>query len=1212
MRGMSKLPLLLVLMVLLSSNIPLDNQNLKQDKIDAVSARATGVDLSVTNSSYSYVNSVDEGKYRMFSSNFPILGFNKPYNLYVIDAMVNVPISAKIIVENFGTNPSGTIDVNIKLLHNEYTQFELVNDTIQMASINGGSSNSIDHQFTSAYSGNHTIEITVTSAIVDDNPNNDVWSKGFAVGYEYYNCDVLTAWTIGNLWSSNSDASISKSRACHVGSGYGSTYTNGMQTSLITPVLDLSDAVENPSRTNGMTFFYTGSAAANDQLKMYSKNTAGGWNELGTISNTIDNNFADGSNWQTFSVNNRGYASPLIPVPQADFHSQSQFKFEFFSDATGVDIGYWIDDLVILYDQKVKPSEYSLSSNGISTTGSLPGDWGSVRVEVTNDGNITDSFIPSIIGLPNDWQVYYSHTNGITLNPQTGVTLYPGESKQIDLKIMPSINESTGFTQMTFKAYSAYYNEVNTTLPVQFQVLADRIPLITGPEFRPSCPPGNTCTFSALVENIGAATDVFDLTIDQTNLPIGWQVGLEWTQASSILVRPDTPVQIFMTMSLPNDCPPDTLSTFKLTATSQNDTRRFHEIEIDISASMISNASVTQTLSQSTDDWLVTAGESKMISFTITNHATRQDIFEMSVQSSGGLFWDVEQPTRPNAVINPGDSTTFSVKVTAPENAQAGDDGPILTPIIMSTRSGMSFMGDGFDELEVAVIEDLAIRLISSPTKLIPGAANIIEIEIENDGNGPTQALIELPELPETWQWWVRVADQNHTGPVELSASYDLQDIKTVEIYILISMTESAGILHTIEIAVSSDSGLTDIDPSNNVIETNAIIASHKQPFITNSFSQGSAMAGSTTSANISIQNIGNAVDNQISVRAMISTSPPTPGIVSFFSVGENGGALPIDEWSMITLKGGEETTLSVDMILPKDIALNTRIVVRFEIVGGLDIEMRPYNLDHEAMILVDSRRSMTVTSSPISNESNVFGVGVPLWINLTSTSTMNEHFIIESTVPEGWQVVCLGVLMNESGYPINTIPGHIDAQEKFVSCDIHRLSGILEGQIEITVYSQDEDLTWQDKQSIYFQPQNDETFALSIELAVAGGLAFFVFVALIAVLIKKRSSEDDETVYIEEKEEVPIVASSGPPISQISGPPVSQNTATIVATVSDTDQPDNAPTGPPQMEVAIDEQVMQSPAQITGPPLPETGLPAGWSMEQWNHYGQQYLDGTP
>ena len=27
------------------------------------------------------------------------------------------------------------------------------------------------------------------------------------------------------------------------------------------------------------------------------------------------------------------------------------------------------------------------------------------------------------------------------------------------------------------------------------------------------------------------------------------------------------------------------------------------------------------------------------------------------------------------------------------------------------------------------------------------------------------------------------------------------------------------------------------------------------------------------------------------------------------------------------------------------------------------------------------------------------------------------------------------------------------------------------------------------------------------------------------------------------------------------------------------------------------------------GPPLPPGGLPAGWTMEQWNYYGQQYLD---
>ena len=32
-------------------------------------------------------------------------------------------------------------------------------------------------------------------------------------------------------------------------------------------------------------------------------------------------------------------------------------------------------------------------------------------------------------------------------------------------------------------------------------------------------------------------------------------------------------------------------------------------------------------------------------------------------------------------------------------------------------------------------------------------------------------------------------------------------------------------------------------------------------------------------------------------------------------------------------------------------------------------------------------------------------------------------------------------------------------------------------------------------------------------------------------------------------------------------------------------------------------------PAVQTGPPVPAEGLPEGWTMEQWNHYGQQWLD---
>ena len=33
-------------------------------------------------------------------------------------------------------------------------------------------------------------------------------------------------------------------------------------------------------------------------------------------------------------------------------------------------------------------------------------------------------------------------------------------------------------------------------------------------------------------------------------------------------------------------------------------------------------------------------------------------------------------------------------------------------------------------------------------------------------------------------------------------------------------------------------------------------------------------------------------------------------------------------------------------------------------------------------------------------------------------------------------------------------------------------------------------------------------------------------------------------------------------------------------------------------------QQVLQ-----TAPPIPETGLPQGWTIEQWNYYGAQWLE---
>ena len=45
------------------------------------------------------------------------------------------------------------------------------------------------------------------------------------------------------------------------------------------------------------------------------------------------------------------------------------------------------------------------------------------------------------------------------------------------------------------------------------------------------------------------------------------------------------------------------------------------------------------------------------------------------------------------------------------------------------------------------------------------------------------------------------------------------------------------------------------------------------------------------------------------------------------------------------------------------------------------------------------------------------------------------------------------------------------------------------------------------------------------------------------------------------------------------------------------------------QQPVAPPMPAIPAPVAYAGPPLPATGLPEGWTMEQWAYYGQQYLD---
>jgi len=1183
MSAMQKFLAFLLLLLLVGSSVPTSQgSEVQSDSYKSTSARATGVDVTVSEISFSYTASSDEEQYRMFSSNYPVPGFNRGEMLYVVDAVVNVPIELEILIENIGTATSGTIDVNIKVLHNEYTMFEMINETVMLGALSGGNSNTVQKVITPTYSGNHTLSVRATSAVLDDDIQNDIYTGSITVASSYFNCDSLVGWTAGNQWGLSTDTALSMGSSCHVGNGQASSYSNNLATSLVSPVMDMSDAVSNPTRTNGLSFYYTGSVEfPADVLKIQVLTAMGSWFQLGSISSTIDQNFDDGQDYQTFSVNNAGATSPLIPIPQEHFHSQTQFRFLFESDVQYTDIGYYLDEIVFVYDQKVRQEEYALSSNGISTIGSVAGQWGAIRVEITNDGNISDSILPEVSGLPAGWDVYYAKMNGVSINPQTGIWLSPGESRFIDVKIKPDENAATGFQQMNFIGRSSQYTAVNTTLPMQFQVIPDREPHIVKPETTPSCIPGSTCSFSIEVRNLGDATDVFDLSIGTQTLPSTWDINLAWTQDSSVLVRIDTPVFVDFTLTVPADAVSDSMFHFDLTAISQNNSIRSHTQSIDVSASMISNATVGISAYQMQQDLVIDAGETITIEFTIWNNASRQDIFSLAILHGPSGQWVIEQPTLINAVINSGSSTFFKISLTAPNTGQAGDSAPAITPVITSKRSGMEFHGMPYQGITVSTISDLELRLIESPPMLTPGVPTKVSLEIENNGNGPVSASLASDSIPEAWDWWLRIDDANHSGQIELSAPYDNEDIVEIEVWILLPSAEIAGEVHSLVFTVTNSDGLIDLENNDNSVVFESITASIRKPKLIANVTEMTASVGGIASVNITVKNIGNAADDRFMIMASVSTSPPNQNIMALMNIGE------LDVINIYPMAAGQEVIISVDVFIPEDMALNSRIVVLFEVIAGEDIEMAPYKLNHEILILVDKQRQMEAEMSLKTEEIFTTGIPAPFWINVTSFSTQVEQYKIIIEQPDQWQTICQGLLVNASGQSLEHDAGHISPEYTDMLCELHRLGGDTNGNVRVTIETLDGELRWTDSRNFSFSIVELDRFEINTE-TIATSIAGILFVAVLLTLLLRKRNSNIESDDFQNFELHAQLTPNGPPVTS-SGPPVSFSTASVATQVTHSND--------------------QTEKVHSIPQLPPSGLPNDWTMEQWKYYGQQYLD---
>ena len=158
------------------------------------------------------------------------------------------------------------------------------------------------------------------------------------------------------------------------------------------------------------------------------------------------------------------------------------------------------------------------------------------------------------------------------------------------------------------------------------------------------------------------------------------------------------------------------------------------------------------------------------------------------------------------------------------------------------------------------------------------------------------------------------------SGPIALSVSYDLEHEKDISMWILLPMTEAAGELHTLQLGAHHVGEGQDLQPSDNTIELVMSTDSIRIPSIELSEQSESTMAGGGMFAQARLTNTGNAVETRLSVKATVSSSPPLPGLLTFFTVDGGDRAVASEVPLMVPAGGGLD--LRLDVLIPDNAPL--------------------------------------------------------------------------------------------------------------------------------------------------------------------------------------------------------------------------------------------------------------------------------------------------
>ena len=555
--------------------------------------------------------------------------------------------------------------------------------------------------------------------------------------------------------------------------------------------------------------------------------------------------------------------------------------------------------------------------------------------------------------------------------------------------------------------------------------------------------------------------------------------------------------------------------------------------------------------------------------YTITSNFQTQDWISYVTDLNGSI---VQMPMP----LGKGQETQLLLNVTAPEKATPGDVPFSLRAVCPSC--GQSLFGNDVisKKIEVPILRTLQINAEETEIEALANAnQRIVYIDLLNLGNDDETYTLDLQQS----NWRLQAFLSSDVTPV-LDA-WDGETTVALNLPMPIGLAPS---LYTATIVATSEddpSVSESVTINIDVMDTSAVSVSDRTA------EQSYIPGGVSQSMRFEVTNDGNQDD-----RFALSMELPS-GMNAQFQQLVDGDLTPV-------LSPGESYNVSVEFDFDEDAKGQLILKVIATSVNSPDVSgfgKCTYSVGSQNKLYVFASKAPVIaeegTYQVTVDVENKIDDGQSVTMDLdqgntnryyaSSIKSSDRNFWLESraqrtiTVEFEIQATTLENLANDSMLTSVTVWATSNTYEDAASFEIF--------------------VTLQRTSSLESASSSEDSVDwVGIAIWVVGGILILTMLGVLIVILNG-GEEEEEIEWEYGGYEDNITATYG---SVAAAPNVSTMANSAPQEPSNTE---------PTTTSANEADIASSETQSQGPPIPSQGLPEGWTMEQWVHYGQEWLD---